>query len=224
MFTRSSTLGLAAPQWGTGWEGWRHLLIRRSSGQHLLDAVPYLLGRHVCIHAGDDTGGGVVRQDGHRLLVVALQPLGERLLGVVSALHERLASLIVKHRLLARCDAVGERLGLCKLNVVRATRCFVHPPTADALSQNLVGHLKSKHQADLNFRSKHIVKHLGLLHGARETIKDKSFRAVVLLDALADYRHHELVGDEATRGHNVLRLHAHLRAGCNSSTEHVTRR
>mmetsp|Transcript_3768 Transcript_3768/g.9111 ORF Transcript_3768/g.9111 Transcript_3768/m.9111 type:complete len:246 (-) Transcript_3768:491-1228(-) len=155
-----------------------------------------------------------------RLLVVRRQPALQRLLGVVLALLEGLARLVVEHALV-----FGKRLGRRELGVVRAARRGVDPPAADPLGEHPVRHLQGDDEADGLLRLAELpVEELGLLHRPREAVEDEPLLAVRLRDPLGDGVGDDLIGHEPSCSHDCLRLHADRRAGLDGGAEHVPRR
>ena len=164
-------------------------------------------------------------EDRHRLRVVAREPLTERLLRIVRALHQRLARLVVEHRLRARRRARLERFGPLVLDVVRAARRLVHPPAADPRGQHRVGDLERNHiRHSLAALGEHRVEHRRLLDGAREPVEDEALRAVGVDDPACDHTDHERVGDKPARLHHRLGLDPDRRAGRDRRAQHVARR
>ena len=66
------------------------------------------------------------------------------------------------------------------------------------------------------------VQRLRLRHGARKTVEDETLLRVRLFDAIRDNSDHDLVRHQRAAGHDVLRLEADRRSGCNSGTEHLS--
>mmetsp|Transcript_86377 Transcript_86377/g.259125 ORF Transcript_86377/g.259125 Transcript_86377/m.259125 type:complete len:202 (-) Transcript_86377:1102-1707(-) len=144
--------------------------------------------------------------------MVALEPLGERLLGVVGALRE------------ARLDLLSiVALRRAELHVVDLARIRVQPPARDALDENVVGHLQ---QDGLGRHQEELLHLLGLRLGPREAVeKPTALLALGLVELIGDEADDEVVGHELTRLHVLLGLLAELvRLVLGGLAQHVARR
>ena len=168
-------------------------------------------------------------EHGHGLLVVGVEAGDERLRGVVAALHERLAGLVVLHPLRLVLFLVqilpaelGQRLGRVELDVVGPAGGLVHPPAADALGEHRVGNRELDHPGHRLARlGELLVEHLGLRESPGEAVEDEAVHAVLLLDAIGDDADDDLVRDQSAGIHRGLGLLPNLSARGDRSAEHV---
>ena len=191
--------------------------------KHFKNVLPNLPTVLVGVHFRHYTR--VVVQDRRGLGMVLGQPAHEGLRGVVRALHERFARDVVleARRVNFPRRVLFHRLGRRESGVVRAPAALVNPPPANARVQNFVRHFERHHFAHaFPFSLKHLVQHVGLLHGAREPVQNEAALAVWLVDAVFDDAHHHVVAHQLASLHQAGGLEAHRRLRGHGRPQHVT--
>mmetsp|Transcript_71769 Transcript_71769/g.156213 ORF Transcript_71769/g.156213 Transcript_71769/m.156213 type:complete len:342 (+) Transcript_71769:52-1077(+) len=189
-----------------------------------LDLGPDVVDGGSAIDTFHDALGCVVVQDRHRLLLVAIQALGQGLGGVVRALHQLVARDVVLHRFRDRLAIRAQLHGLGRgiLDMVGPARCLVDPTAADSLLQDGGVDVESHDEGDgLTRLGEHLVEGLGLRLGSREPIQDETRLAVIRLDAVSDDADDNLVADQSACSHHLLGLLANLGAGRHGLAKHV---
>mmetsp|Transcript_47286 Transcript_47286/g.64110 ORF Transcript_47286/g.64110 Transcript_47286/m.64110 type:complete len:246 (+) Transcript_47286:63-800(+) len=161
---------------------------------------PDLLDGAAAVDFLHDALRAVVGQDGDRLVVVGAEALLQRIGGVVGALEERRAALVILHRLLHRLAVRAELHGLrrAELHVVRPSAGLVHPAAADALLEHGGVDVEGHHERHgLAIARQHLVERVRLGLRAREAVEDEAAGAVGRLDAVCDDADDDRVIDEA---------------------------
>mmetsp|Transcript_51409 Transcript_51409/g.117231 ORF Transcript_51409/g.117231 Transcript_51409/m.117231 type:complete len:292 (+) Transcript_51409:1276-2151(+) len=162
-------------------------------------------------------------EDRHCVPVISRQPLLQRLRRVVSPLVQCFPRLIIQH--VGHRGRGGPVVGprWLEFHVVRTAGRFVHPPTADALFQDVIGHCKFQNLVNLLPRlPQHLIQRLRLGQSPRKPVQNEPHFAVILSDTILDDPNHDLVAYETARLHHRLGLLPDLRPCGHRLPQHVT--
>lgn len=100
----------------------------------------------------------------------------------------------------------------------------VDETASDAANEELVVNLELDGVLELLLLGdEHLIQLLGLRDSTRESIKDETLDArLVVLQLLLDHTYHDVIRDESSLVHDLLGFHSEIRLLCNLLTEHVT--
>lgn len=178
------------------------------------DGRPDLSGLLGGINAGPHILLLVVTDDGLSLVVVGSETLLEGFNVVITALDKVLAGDVVLHVILRGVEFL----------VVGTTARRVDETALDTGNKALIRDLKLNNvlEGGLTLRQ-HLVEGLGLGDGTRETVKNETVLAVlVVLELTLDHADHDVVTHKTTLVHDLLGLLAKLSASLDLATEHIT--
>lgn len=155
----------------------------------------------------------VVVQHWSGLLVELVQTGLQLLSGIVTTLHQRLASNVILALILGRVE----------VDIVGASGGSVDQATSDTLDQEIIVDAQVDHLVNGNtLLGQHGVQKLGLCHSSGETIQDETLLALRVPDGLSDDASDDIITNQLASIHDGLGLLAHLRAILHSLSQHIT--
>ena len=152
--------------------------------------------------------------DRSRVLVVVREAGFQGLSVVIWSLNQVLAGHVV----------LALDFGRIELDVVGAAGGRVNSSALNTLHKNLVIQLELNNKVNfLAALSQHVVEHLGLIEGSRETIQEQALLVFRLGELLLEQGDHQIIRDKATTFHDLISLLADLGALLHSGSEKVSR-
>jgi len=118
-----------------------------------------------------------------------------------------------------------EHLRIVIRTYLLATGGHIRDPLLDALKKNSLIHFQLDHRVEFEAPlGEQSVKRLGLRHGARKPVKHEATFGIMLIDAIGNDRHHDVIRDQLASFHNAFGAKANRSSRCNGGAQHIARR